>query len=1424
MNWNAFNPHNDSYEDAFEAFCIQIFEHHLRRFYKNELSEFFAISGAGGDGGVEAYGVVQNGTIGLQAKWFRTALTAGQIGNIKASILTALKIRPEIIEYIICLPKKINAKKGTKGKKTTANDEQQRIAAMEATVKKTYPDIKITWWFSNQLLEQLENPDCQFIEPYWFGKNFLTLEKLRSKFSNQKKHAWLKARYVPDLNAEGVIASHYDELCLGDDFKEDLNLKLDKLSMQLNQAEDLIKHYIPTLEDDEQIKQGLENVIISFGEYQANIMLLKDAIEKNKEEVQLRALPEYGVWNIKLALDHNRPTNIQRPLIKKLSHALDEIHKIHVTQYLTALSDHLKRKIKILFGGPGTGKTQGLAFCTSKHLADNQPALILPAKGTPCNNWTQILSAALEYPERNADELFIALEALAILEMRRLALEAPNKKKTAIVLIAVDGLEEDVNHWLNWYDRINDTENLVKEYPRLRFLFSARGYFNDHERLSEDVPFEQVILPDDGDVSVWDAAQIYFSPQHFNIRNVSESVMARIESLYALKLFSELYQGKDLATREDVHTDLRSLLIKKINVLDEEFKNISDRSFSHSSAPVSDVLTVIANQFYNKNRLERTALLEILTKEILSLTYSELEHMLDFLADRAVLTAGHVAVDDIIKTHETIYYVSYQSIIEHVITENIYKSIIEGRINHIPEIIISGLVAPRSTPRIDPEAIFPNETIIEAILKRVFLKTGKLVGENGYLSNNLESNSIPGLQMVVLAVAGESLGQQYDALVTQWLQLGHWHQQNLFTRLIRPATKLRTYFNAMWLHRKLVAIPTVFERDKFLWADRRQRNEDSYTGLESAIYPFTNYDTSLYPFDTFDQEPLIYAWCLSSPNRSFRREIRSSLLNWANLNITEWTKLLSLMIERDDTQILEDLASVTLGLAHTLKKADDIKIIADWAIEHIFKNRDRFVSSRIREGFRAIVEKAFENGALTSEVVQNARPLHFDHIKFIQLAKGVLSKGGEQHYPIISDLAWYVIDDGYKAFLEDSYNAEVFKEEDDHGIHFLKNYAVKYNMDNLSPHIWACGAAIQWIREKFGFKDTTGTMAHLPSHGEKGIIMYFAEKYVWQSVYYLQGYLSEHLKLAQHNHFVESYSALTNLPNPSEGIMHNGNLLKDYYDFSPPAWVIPENLVQTVALNSSLTENIQNEIDGEPHLNLPLWLSHRDDNGKEWTHLYNEVMLEDKNSVVYGRLTANAILIRPSEFTNLLEVIKESPKDIYFTSGLDTLFAHTSGSFYQNPSDIVANKFLAENGSTTELVIDDEDCWLNHSIIKVIKSDNNDELYYFLPTKLVREITGIEQLKGKRLKDKDDQTIGFVTNTEDRETKDEQKLTCILADKIDSGIETSSYKMIWFVEIFKRTTLKTEEAGFFLRRTRKHLVWEENNSYQTVKFWDKESS
>jgi len=88
MNWNGLNPHNDSFEIAFESLSIQLFEHYLNRNFKGQLTEFFAIAGSGGNGGVEAFASVTTGKhFGLQAKWYRNSMNSRQIESIKSSNL-----------------------------------------------------------------------------------------------------------------------------------------------------------------------------------------------------------------------------------------------------------------------------------------------------------------------------------------------------------------------------------------------------------------------------------------------------------------------------------------------------------------------------------------------------------------------------------------------------------------------------------------------------------------------------------------------------------------------------------------------------------------------------------------------------------------------------------------------------------------------------------------------------------------------------------------------------------------------------------------------------------------------------------------------------------------------------------------------------------------------------------------------------------------------------------------------------------------------------------------------------------------------------------------------------------------------------------------------------------------------------------------
>ena len=106
LDWQHFQTHNQANTRAFEAFCNQLFERYCKREYSENIKEFVIVNGSGGDGGVESYAKLNdNSFIGLQAKWFIDAITDSQFKQIRASLTTALKLRPDIKKYIVCVPR-----------------------------------------------------------------------------------------------------------------------------------------------------------------------------------------------------------------------------------------------------------------------------------------------------------------------------------------------------------------------------------------------------------------------------------------------------------------------------------------------------------------------------------------------------------------------------------------------------------------------------------------------------------------------------------------------------------------------------------------------------------------------------------------------------------------------------------------------------------------------------------------------------------------------------------------------------------------------------------------------------------------------------------------------------------------------------------------------------------------------------------------------------------------------------------------------------------------------------------------------------------------------------------------------------------------------------------------------------------------------
>ena len=103
MNWTNFQTYGMAPDKAFEVLCNQLFENWSKEEYKSDIASIRVVNGAGGDGGVESYATLKDGSIiGLQAKWFPTSMVSSQIAQIKNSIKTAKKCarRLAVILYV----------------------------------------------------------------------------------------------------------------------------------------------------------------------------------------------------------------------------------------------------------------------------------------------------------------------------------------------------------------------------------------------------------------------------------------------------------------------------------------------------------------------------------------------------------------------------------------------------------------------------------------------------------------------------------------------------------------------------------------------------------------------------------------------------------------------------------------------------------------------------------------------------------------------------------------------------------------------------------------------------------------------------------------------------------------------------------------------------------------------------------------------------------------------------------------------------------------------------------------------------------------------------------------------------------------------------------------------------------------------------
>lgn len=1444
MNWNSFNTYGDSPQNAFETFCNQIFERFLQRTYLDELNKFRVINGAGGDGGIEAYGLLKTQEIvAVQAKWFRNVIKAEEIGQIRKSITTAIAIRPKIVEYIICIPHNVSSIKHVRGKKDEAkklseNHEENTIDAFCQEVSNQFPNLKITWWFEKDLMFELQHVSNEGLHKFWFDKEIISLEYLKKQFINQKK-GWLHERYVPELHGQGVINEEYQKLCFSSTYRNELLSILDSIITDINICTREINKFRPTNQLHPELNIELEGVTKNLVDFFNEFQNIRTEIINGNDFYKPKIVEEVYLWKIKLELEKLIPTNIQKNILPKLILSLENIHKDGLNRFLEHISLNFNQSIRLILGNPGTGKTHGLANCVDIHLEQNAPAIIIQAKGCPNNNWTEILSSSLELNNWKKEEVFSALESIATRTDIQKAInwgEENINSECTKVIICIDGLEEDIENEKKWYERIRECEQIVIDYPKIRFLFSARIYFFDNTELPIRGVFDYIKLPREGDISISEAAEIYFDKDHYNIQLSSYSLIKGIDSLYALRLFCERYQNSILSESDIIYTATRELLNNKIDKMNIEYIDfIKPTRIGLSRNPIIDSISLISEYFYSNIEIEHTDLVDLLSPTLIKyLSVSEIDLLIDYLSNNAILIKSEKILEGVINKKISCYNIAYQTIIEHVISESVYNEIKNGKIDRIPKNLFNGMI--RQLDDIDendyllnPFVKAPNKRIIQDIVNSVFVNIGRLIGEDDFLITGFEQDEIFKMQMEALANAPYQLAEKYKEKVDLWFYENEMSRLDVLRYLIIPSSNSNVhYFGAEYLHSILMNQPNTFERDK-LWSgldytEKRKYDSDCY--FYDSSFDVLKFD-HIHLFDGLlhDELPLIYAWGLSTVNQKLRNELRITLTEWAISSPNEFLLLLSKIFNCNDPQIQEDLASIMLGVASKNKDKEAITKLALWSLNNIFNQIDIHRNIIIRQGFRAIVEKAYKFRVISIEEVNNCKPKRINKIQLLPLDTNYLRNLQEESYPIVHDLAWYVIKKSYNDFLE-----YPFPDQDNDCIEakeVLDEYRKKYNNPNLFAHEWGMAAAIAYIKN-LGLLRTSGNGFTQASHGQKSDSFTYEEKYTWLAVHYLQGYLSDYIPLKSFSNkreFIQDYSQLSDISNPSESIK-NIDKISDRA-IHKKDWIIKETLSKELIIEEDIKSCFENWVNEEPNLSFESWLCFNSgdfnlfDQTKQWLALYNETSLMDSNQLCFTSFEARGCVIKKDDFSVLKNSLRKNIKANSFISNISNLHSTPSTDTYCNPSDIVWMSWIEEDGVTQTFYdfknkIKKE---IAHTLTRVIKNNIDGEKYFMLPSKQIRNLIHIDELDGDELIDINQNIVAFYHKISENSHREYQEMTLVEYDLFKKAIFNEGLDIVWFVEIFKQKNPlnKSIDQDFQVHKVYKYLVWIKNDKFCNLK-------
>lgn len=1396
MDWNVFNAHNEAPDDAFETMCVLLFKNWVNREYGQSGVEVHTVNGKGGDGGVEAYAVLSTGGIvGVQAKWFRSKIGTTQIKQIENSFLTAIKIRPSLKKYIICIPKDMTSKRMVHGKQVSKSSEDDKWTALACKLNNQYPECSIDLWDETTITAELMYPASDSIRNYYFEDQEITREFLLDTY-NRNVHGWKKSSYVPDTYNPGHIHSTIVS------FLGTKDLALEKYNTVSRIDSEL-----------QALSSALNDLLLLTQKLECNESIVSDIMSDIAYTDDLRKIVSDVLLRIKDCNEiYDNPFGVRLDFHCAKSKLKDSIlafryhnHFHAVTDMVSAIEDdwykcfelfdYVIDNKKVFLGDAGTGKTIGVLTEAASlwKCTHHIPIIIQAADISKDEDWNQILTKTLALSGRSSgDSIFQALDTTAhISEIQdRINSAADEITIKNYIVIFVDGLDES-QHYEFWERRIVETEYYKDKFTRIKFVFSARPYVLP-EYYKKPYYTSIEYIPSSGDAAVEDLFDTYIDYYNIDI-NGNEWIRDSLVSPISLRLFCEIYRGKKIDELQRNSVIITELFKNKLALMEKEFTErhhlpLPTNIIHHSAAALSSAF---------KCRSELT--LEDITALFENIALENIVVILSFLAEHGMIYKVIRQTDDILKPSKEIYKWGSQPAADYLLAANLCNNLIAGK---------------------EVNGQYSTGTL-EMLSVLLLEKEGKFVFEYPSFKVSLDNPVLFDLECFALTRVTPMVAVKFSDRVLKLMSFSPLELHLVVNQLILPVSRMNNHpLGPMLLDKYLRGFPNAATRD--IWWSIPSYLRDAY---DKSWYSneAVNLDTyQLKDKDPYNGLPLVYAWRLTSVENEIRNECRIALSRWGLNNDVRYFELLRICSDVNDPQMVSDLFSIALGIALNSAVSDEyLQNTGQWILNNVFSpdGLKKYCDASVRYYAKSIVEIAEKHDILLSGFERVKLPYQYD-IDLLPIAVEASAANRMSGYSEINyDLARYVLCDHINGgFLEKNWKTKRLPTET---TEMINRYKERYGLIGLDSDGLIISTAYQfllnngWTEQEFVNKPTyDGVDSYIrrtyyqADHGSQSTVMSVAEKYVWCARNAILAFYADHIPYYDSEagfQMIDDYGKLDGYEIPLESLM-----VKEHID-SLGAWRHTSKLA-TISDKSGSVDSIEKWMQYGPLPNFQEWIRDNDSN----TLLYSATRIENEEDGISEAVYVSSGMVKEMELLTFIENV-DKDRDICASELLNADSFHSGVDSYLYCTPIEICGIPSKKDCYDSIIVSDGTTLVTafKAITRCVGSFTGDpgEKEFIIPSKKMREVTGITYGDGYYYKDMHGKEVAHFEES-GNPWKTHQASLLVDEEVLGNALNSSGYKMFWLFRIIRRATYKYIEMHPEMRRQADHtyIVWENDNN------------